>query len=475
MKIAFHGAARCVTGSKHLITLKNGKKLLLDCGMFQGMGKETNALNRHFGFDPTTIDAMILSHAHIDHSGLIPKLTKEGYKGKIFCTAATKELTSVLLEDSAEIQEDDIKYENKRRAAAGQPYLTPLYTIDDAKKAQEYLVTCNYNEWFDVMPARAGTDGEAVQAMFTDAGHIIGSTCVHLRIKENGAVRTITFSADVGRYRDVILKSPQEFPQAEFILLESTYGNRLHEEHVTTVDQIFQWIEKACIQKKGKLIMPAFSVGRTQEILYTLNQLELENRLPDLDYYVDSPLSVKATEIVKRYPQYFNKRIQRVLETDNDPFNFKGLKFIKTVEQSKLLNFKNGPCVIISASGMAEAGRVKHHISNNIENSRNTILITGYCEPNSLGGRLLAGAKEVGIFGVQHEVHAEVASIHSMSAHGDYEDLSQWLACQDPKQVKKLFLVHGDYDVQQDFKSRLIRKGYDDVEIPELHFEIGLT
>ena len=467
MKIAFHGAARCVTGSKHLITLRNGKKLLLDCGMFQGMGIETNALNRYFGFDPMTIDAMILSHSHIDHCGLIPKLTKEGYKGTIFCTPATKELTGVLLEDSAEIQEDDIKYENKRRAAAGQPYLTPLYTVDDAKKAQDHFATAEYNQWFNVM--------EDVQAMFTDAGHIIGSTCVHVRIKEDGIERRLSFSGDVGRYRDVILKSPENFPQAEFILLESTYGNSLHDEHLTTPDQLLHWVEKACIQKGGKLIMPAFSVGRTQEILYALNQLEVENRLPDLDYFVDSPLSIQATEIVKKYPQYFNKRIQQVLLTDSDPFNFKGLKYIKTVEQSKLLNFRNEPCVIISASGMGDAGRVKHHISNNIENSRNTILITGYCEPHSLGGRLMAGAKRVGIFGVEHEVNAEVASIRSMSAHGDYEDLSQWLSCQDPKQVKKLFLVHGDYDVQQDFKSRLVRKGFDDVEIPEIHHEIGLT
>jgi metallo-beta-lactamase family protein len=466
MKIAFHGAARCVTGSKHLITLKNGKKLLLDCGMFQGMGKETNALNRYFGFDPIAVDAMILSHAHIDHSGLIPKLTKEGYKGRIFCTPATKDLTSVLLEDSAEIQEDDIKYENKRRAAAGQPYLTPLYTLEDAKKAQEHFVTFEYNKWFDVL--------EDVQAMFTDAGHIIGSACVHVRIKEDGQEKKLTFSGDVGRYRDVILKSPENFPQADYILLESTYGNSLHDEHTTTPEQLLQWIEKACLVKKGKLIMPAFSVGRTQEILYALNQLELENRLPDVDYFVDSPLSIEATELVKKYPAYFNKRIQQVLQTDSDPFNFKGLKYIQKVEQSKMLNFRNEPCVIISASGMADAGRVKHHISNNIENSRNTILLTGYCEPNSLGGRLMAGAKVVGIFGVEHEVNAEVASIRSMSAHGDYEDLSQWLSCQNPKEVKKLFLVHGEYNVQQDFKARLIRKGFGDVEIPEIHSEIGL-
>ena len=467
MKISFHGAARTVTGSKHLLTLKNGKKILLDCGMFQGMGKETDMLNRHFGFTPREIDVMILSHAHIDHSGLIPKLIAEGFEGKIFCTPATKDLTTVLLEDSAEIQEDDVKYTNKRRAAEGLPYLKPLYSVEDAAKAQEHFVVKAYNEWFDV------TDG--VQAMYTDAGHIIGSGCVHLRIKEKDEKeQRLTFSGDVGRYRDAILKSPETFPQADYIILESTYGNSLHDNNVTTPDMLLRWIEKACLQKKGKLIMPAFSVGRTQELLYSLNQLEIENRLPQVNYYIDSPLSVEATEIVKRYPQYFNKTIQRIMQNDQDPFSFEGLHYIKTVDQSKQLNFMNGPMVIISASGMADAGRVKHHISNSIENSHNTILLTGYCEPRSLGGRLLAGEKEVGIFGVQHEVHAEIGAIRSMSAHGDYEDMCQWLACQDPRQVKKLFLVHGEYEVQQNFKQRLVKKGFMDVEIPEMHYEVGL-
>lgn len=467
MKISFHGAARTVTGSKHLLTLKNGKKILLDCGMFQGMGKETDMLNRQFGFNPREIDVMVLSHAHIDHSGLIPKLIAEGFEGKIFCTPATKDLTTVLLQDSAEIQEDDVKYTNKRRAAEGLPYLKPLYSVEDAAKAEEHFVVRAYNEWFDV------TDG--VQAMYTDAGHIIGSGCVHLRIKEKEEKeQRLTFSGDVGRYRDAILKSPETFPQADYIILESTYGNSLHDNNVTTPDMLLRWIEKACLQKKGKLIMPAFSVGRTQELLYSLNQLEIENRLPPVNYYIDSPLSVEATEIVKRYPQYFNKTIQRIMQNDQDPFSFEGLHYIKTVDQSKQLNFMNGPMVIISASGMADAGRVKHHISNSIENSHNTILLTGYCEPRSLGGRLLAGEKEVGIFGVQHEVHAEIGVIRSMSAHGDYEDLCQWLACQDARQVKKLFLVHGEFEVQQNFKQRLIKKGFLDVEIPEMHYEVGL-
>jgi metallo-beta-lactamase family protein len=467
MKIAFHGAARTVTGSKHLITLKNGKKILLDCGLFQGMGKETDVYNRDFGFIPSEVDVLILSHAHIDHSGLIPKLVKEGFTGSIFCTLATKELAAVLLEDSGEIQESDVKYSNKKRKAQGESLLQPLYTKQDALNSIGQFVPKNYDEWFSVI--------DGVEALFTDAGHIIGSACVHVRIKENGKQQQLTFSGDVGRYRDVILKSPAIFPQADFILLESTYGNSLHEDVLSSVDNILEWIEKTCLKKKGKLIMPAFSLGRTQEILYALNQLEQENRLPKIDYFLDSPLSITVTDLVKRFPQHFNKTIQKVLESDDDPFHFPGLRYIESVEESKMLNYRTEPCVIISASGMAEAGRVKHHISNNIENSRNTILMTGYCEPNSLGGRLVAGAKEVSIFGIPHEVHAEVGAIRSMSAHGDYEDLSQWLACQDKKEVKKLFLVHGEYNVQEDFKNWLVKKGFFDVEIPARHYEIGLT
>jgi metallo-beta-lactamase family protein len=466
MKIAFHGAARTVTGSKHLLTLKNGKKYLLDCGMFQGMGNETDELNRDFGFISSEIDYLILSHAHIDHCGLIPKLVKEGFTGKIFATPGTKDLSAILMADSAGIQENDLNFENKTRAAQGKPYLLPLYVMEDAVKAVEYFVTVDYGQWHTI--------DENVQFMYLDAGHIIGSTTVHLKINENGKTTHLTFSGDVGRYRDVILKSPDNFPQADYIIMESTYGNKLHDEVTGTSDALLQWITKTCLQKKGKLIIPAFSVGRTQEILFALNQLENENRLPAVKYFVDSPLSLEATEVIKSYSQYFNSRIQKILLSDKDPFNFKGLKFIKSVEESKMLNYLNEPCVIISASGMADAGRVKHHISNNIENSRNSILFSGYCEPHSLGGRLKLHPKEVGIFGQPHEVHAEIGEIKSMSAHGDYNDLCQWLACQDAKQVKKLFLVHGDYDVQLDFKNRLIGKGFLDVEIPPRHWEIGL-
>ena len=466
MKIAFHGAARTVTGSKHLLTLSNGKKYLLDCGLYQGMGKETDELNRDFGFNPSEINYMILSHAHIDHCGLIPKLIKDGYNGNVYTTPATKDLATILMLDSAGIQENDLKYVNKTRAAQGKSYISPLYVTADAERAIQKLITIDYGVWHTI--------DENVQFMYLDAGHIVGSATVHLKINENGKETHLTFSGDVGRYRDMILKSPQDFPQADYIIMESTYGNKLHEEVTGTKDALLDWIKRTCLEKNGKLIIPAFSVGRTQEILYSLNQLELEGRLPDLPYYVDSPLSREATLIMESYTGDFNPRVQKILKSDQDPFNFKGLKFVKTVEESKSLNYRKDPMVIISASGMAEAGRVKHHISNNIENSRNSILMTGYCEPNSLGGRLKLHPKEVGIFGQIHEVHAEIGEIKSMSAHGDYNDLCQWLSCQDPKKVKKLFLVHGDYDVQLDFKTRLISKGFLDVEIPARHTEVGL-
>lgn len=475
MKIAFHGAARTVTGSKHLITLDNGKKILLDCGMFQGMGPQTNDLNKDFGFDAREVDYMILSHAHIDHCGLLPKLVKDGYAGKIYATPATKDLASLLMEDSAGIQENDIKFENKKRALHGLPYLRPLYSTEDALEAAARIETVEYENWHMI--------DEGIEVCFSDAGHIIGSAVVHLRLTQNARLNDtagqskqtrITFSGDVGRYRDIILRSPSTFSQADYILIESTYGNSLHDEFHPTPEALLEWIEKTCIQKKGKLIMPAFSVGRTQEILYALNQLSLENKLPALDYIVDSPLSTKATALIKRYPQYFNDTIQEVLLKDKDPFDFPGLTFTQSVDDSKRLNYRKDPCVIISASGMAEAGRIKHHISNNIENSRNTILLTGYCEPNSLGGRLKKHPKEVNIFGQMHEVNAEIGEIRSMSAHGDYNDLLHFLECQDATKVKKVFLVHGEFDVQQDFREKLIAKGFANVEIPERHSEAGL-
>lgn len=466
MKISFHGAARTVTGSKHLISLDNGRNYLLDCGLFQSMGRETDALNKNWGFEPATVTALILSHAHIDHCGLIPKLVKDGFAGKIYCTPATKALTAILLEDSASIQEDDTKFENKRRTAQGQPPLRPLYQMEDVERTLPKLEVVDYGVWRKV--------DENLEVLFTDAGHIIGSSAVHLRLHENNQTKQISFSGDVGRYNDMLLKSPQVFPQADYILLESTYGDKLHDLEVTTPQMLLSWIQRTCIQKKGKLVIPAFSVGRTQELLYALNHLELEGKLPPVDYYVDSPMSIEVTEMVKRFPENFNDGIQDVLRHDDDPFQFKGLHYLKTAQQSKQLNYRNEPCVIISASGMAESGRVTHHISHTIESTKNTILMVGYAEPFSLAGKLLAGAKEVRIFGVDHEVHAEVGSIKSMSAHGDYQDLLQFIQAQDPAKVSKLFLVHGDYDTQLIFQKHLAEKGFTNVEIPERHASFTL-
>lgn len=460
MKISFHGAARTVTGSKHLLQLNNGLNVLLDCGLFQGMGKQTEALNATFGFDAANINYLILSHAHIDHSGLIPKLYKDGFRGKIFATPATKDLAAILLEDSATIQRDDTRFINKRRAKQGLPPYEPLYDLEDAAEALNLFEVVEYDNWVTIE--------NGLELLFTDAGHIIGSAAVHVKITEEGKTRQLTFSGDVGRYRDAILRSPSTFPQADYIILESTYGNKLHDEVHPTPDTLLEWIEKTCIAKKGKLIIPAFSVGRTQELLYSLNQLDIENRLPAVPVYVDSPLSKEATELLKTFPQYYNNRIRKVMEQDEDPFDFKGLHFIKTVDESKALNDNQHPMVIISASGMADAGRIKHHIMNNIHDAKNTILLVGYCEPNSLGGRLMRGAKEVKIFGEFYKVKAEVGEMRSMSAHGDYDDLLQWLGCQLPASVKKLFLVHGEEEVMNDFHFRLERKGYD-VEMPEMH------
>jgi metallo-beta-lactamase family protein len=308
-----------------------------------------------------------------------------------------------------------------------------------------------------------------VTVSFEDAGHIIGSASVHLNIKEDGKLTRISFSGDVGRYKDLILKAPNHFRQADYILLESTYGDSLHEDASPATEKLLQIIENTCVKRKGKLIIPAFSVGRTQELLYCLNALELDGKLPDIKYYVDSPLSEKATMVVKAYPWNFNENVQEVLKVDDDPFDFKGLHYIEDAEESKSLNSDPSPMVIISSSGMAEAGRVKHHIRNNIGNPNCTVLLVGYAEASSLAGRLKNGVNPVSIFGEEYEVKATIASLQSMSAHGDQSDLIQFLNGQDKTELKKIFLVHGEIDVQNNFKAELNERGYPNVEIPQRH------
>lgn len=466
MKITFHGAAQTVTGSKHLIQLNNGTKILLDCGLFQGHGSNTDQMNRHFGFDPETIDFLVLSHAHIDHSGLIPRLVAEGFKGDIIATPATYALCKILLQDSAKIQENDVWYANKRRQRENLDLFEPLYTMEDALTALSFFKRVKYATPYQIT--------EGVKLMFEDAGHIIGSASVHLDIEEDGELKRISFSGDVGRYKDLILKAPKYFRQADYILLESTYGDTLHEDAAPATEKLLQLINETCIQKKGKLIIPAFSVGRTQELLYSLNALELAGKLPDLKYYVDSPLSEKATMVVKSFPWNFNDNVQEVLKVDDDPFDFKGLHYIEDADESKSLNSDPSPMVIISSSGMAEAGRVKHHIRNNIENPNNTILLVGYAEPSSLAGRLKNGVNPVSIFGTKYQVNARIASLQSMSAHGDQSDLLQFLNGQDKLELKKIFLVHGEPDTQFTFKTELEKHGYHDIEIPHRHQSFDL-
>lgn len=466
MKITFHGAARTVTGSKHLIELKNGTKILLDCGMFQGMGSETLELNSNLGFDASEIDFVLLSHAHIDHSGLLPKLVQEGYTGPILGTSATLDLADVLLKNSAYIQEADVKFINKKRLQQGRPFVDPLYTKEDAEKAISQFRAIPYRKTVQI--------NEDIDVCLYDGGHILGSATVFLTIKEDNTVTRIAFSGDVGRYGDPILRSPDALPQADYIIVESTYGNRLHDDINSTPETLREIIEETCIGKRGKLIIPAFSVGRTQELLYALNELELDYRLPDVKYYVDSPLSTAATNVVKAHPECFNRSVQKIMKYDKDPFGFKGLHFIEDKRESQALNRSDEPCVIISASGMAEAGRVKHHIANNIENPKTTILMVGYCEKNSLGARLKERPNEVGIFGDRFKVKADIRTMDSMSAHADYQDLSQYLGTQDPSEVKRIFIVHGEPDSQTEFKKRLHKKGFQDIHIPDLHETVGL-
>ncbi|RZK40495.1 MAG: MBL fold metallo-hydrolase [Pedobacter sp.] len=465
MKIAFHGAARTVTGSKHLITLDSGIQILLDCGLFQGMGEVTDKLNAYFGFSPEKVNYVILSHAHIDHCGLLPRLVAEGFNGTIFCTPATMDLARILMLDSAKIQMQDAEFMN-RKLRPGEENEEPLYTDEDVVKTVGLMKVVDYGEELQI--------DERIKMRFTDAGHILGSAAVHLTIEENGKRKVITYSGDIGRYDDLLLKSPEVFAQADYIIMESTYGDSLHKDLEPIERRLLEIISQTCKIKKGKVIIPAFSVGRTQELLYALNGLELKNQLPDVSYYVDSPLSAEATEVLKNHTEVYNKSVKKVLAVDDDIFAFKGLRFVESVEESKSLNADPRPCVIISSSGMAEGGRVKHHIRNNIGNTKNTILMVGYCEPSSLGGKLIAGQKVVEIFREDYDVKADVESIRSMSAHGDYEDLLRFLSCQDPEKVKRLFLVHGEHDVQRQFADKLRDKGFNNVAIPSYHQEIEL-
>jgi metallo-beta-lactamase family protein len=466
LKISFHGAAQNVTGSKHLIKTAKGKQILLDCGLFQGHGKETDGLNRNWGFEPSEVDYLILSHAHIDHCGLIPKLIKDGFSGPIFCTPGTFDLMKILLFDSAKIQSYDIQYVNKKRAKQHKELFEPLYEEEDVEAALSRVVEVEYQEEFRV--------NDDINFTFFNAGHIVGSASVYLIITEDGKNTRIGFTGDLGRYNDEIHPAPTSLPQVDILICESTYGDRLHAPVKEVEKQLHDIIEETCVKRKGNLVIPAFSVGRTQELVYALNRLEINKELPLINYYVDSPLSVEATKVVKKHYEDYNDKFQLFLKRDKDPFDFDQLHYVKEVEDSKAIEAIKEPVVIISSSGMADAGRVKHHIAHNIEDPRSTILIVGYCEPNSLGGRLGRGDKSVFIFGDEYQVKARIEKINSMSAHGDYNDMIRFLLPQHTNEVKKVFLVHGEVESQLIFAKKLQNLGFEDINVPKLHEDFNI-
>ena len=466
MRIQFFGAARTVTGSKHLVTTEKGTKILLDCGLFQGI--QTDKFNQEFGFKPAEVDYLVLSHAHIDHSGLIPRLVRKGFSGPIYCTAATADLCRIMLLDSAHIQEKDLERINRRRERQGRPLLEELYNGEDAEKALSLLHSVQYNQTFHL-----GSDNE-VAVFFTDAAHILGSASVHLSIPDQGTFKKLTFTGDIGRPEDNILRKPDTFPQADFIICESTYGDKLHEKETDMQAHLLRVVQETCVERRGKVIIPAFAIDRTQELIYALDQLSSSGRLPRIDVYIDSPLAIRATKIMKDHEECFNPEILDYIEKDGDAFAFPNLHYISDVSESIALNDSKEPCIIISASGMAEAGRIKHHIKNNIGDPNSTILLVGYASPNTLAGALKRGDKEVNIFGEMHPVKTQVEVMDSFSAHGDYNEMLQFLSCQNPEHVKKVFLVHGEYETQVAFKIKLEKAGFKNIHIPALYESVDV-
>ncbi|WP_342089164.1 MBL fold metallo-hydrolase [Dyadobacter sp. OTU695] len=461
MLIQFFGAARTVTGSKHLITTEKGTKILLDCGLFQGI--QTDEFNQEFGFKPSEVDYVILSHAHIDHSGLLPRLVRKGFNGPIYCTAATADLCRVMLLDSAHIQEKDLERINKRRKKQGRPLLEELYNAEDAAHALNLLKTVRYGQTFFL-----GENNE-VSVILTDAAHLLGSAAVHLSIPDAGTFKQVTFTGDIGRPEDRILHKPEVFPQADYIICESTYGDRLHEKEIDMHAHLLRVVEETCVRRRGKLIIPAFAIDRTQELIYALDQLSSSGRLPQIPVYIDSPLAIRATAIMKEHDECFNPEILEYIEKDGDAFAFPYLNYISDVQRSMALNDRKEPCIIISASGMAEAGRIKHHIKNNIGDPNSTILLVGYASANTLAGALKRGDTHVNIFGEKFEVKCRVETMDSFSGHGDYNEMLEFLSCQTPERVKEVFLVHGEYETQIAFKLKLEKAGYRKIHIPALY------
>lgn len=458
IRLEFYGAARSVTGSAHLLRV-NGKTILLDCGLYQGKRVESFERNSTFPFDPKEIDVLILSHAHIDHSGKIPMLCKKGFDGPILCTHATRDLANAMLLDSAFIQQRDAEFMTKKNLKKGERAIEALYTVEDVLGAMQQFQSVGYRRTVRVT--------ENTDLTFYDAGHILGSAFVVLDVHLNGSKLRLCFTGDMGRPNRPILRDPEFVGDVDVLITESTYGGRYHLQDEVALDRI-EDIVKRTVSRNGKIIVPAFSVGRTQEFVFDLHRLQDMNRLPDIPIYVDSPLSVNATQIFRMHPECFDDEIRLEILHRHDPFGFDNLEYISDVEDSKKLNFSREPMMIISSSGMCEAGRVLHHLANNIEDKRNTILITGYSAEHTLGRRIVEKNPELSILGDKYKLKAEVAVMNSLSAHADRTELLGYIGKFDRERLQNIFLVHGDIDQQQKLSDGLRTElGFNGVEIPE--------
>ncbi|MFZ1080530.1 MAG: MBL fold metallo-hydrolase [Candidatus Kryptoniota bacterium] len=464
MKLEFIGAAQTVTGSMHLLEV-NGKKILLECGFYQGKRAESNRINKTFdSFHPAQIDLVILSHAHIDHSGNLPNLVKQGFSGPIYATPATRDLAGIMLADSAKIQEQDAKFLNKKIAKKGNgahassPLIEPIYDIEDALAVMPLFVSVSYH--------RETVIADGVKLTFLDAGHILGSAMVQLRIDDDGKEKILLFTGDLGRKGLPILKDPEIVHDADALMMESTYGGTLHDPIEGMENKLAEVILRT-IKRGGKVIIPAFSVERTQEITYTLHRLFENKVLARIPVFVDSPLSVNATEVFRLHPECFNKDTFKMVMAQEDPFGFEYIHYVQSVEDSKKLNDFHEPIVIISASGMCESGRILHHLANNMSNSNNTIMIVGFQAENTLGRRIVEHQPLLRIFGDEYRLKAEVVEMHSFSAHADHDDLVNFTKNFDNGKLQNIFLVHGEPQEQSALSQSLTQYRFNNICSPK--------
>jgi len=459
MKIHFCGAVRTVTGSQFVVSANN-TSLLLDCGMFQGRRSETYEKNQNFLFDPSTINSLILSHAHIDHSGNIPNLVKRGFSGSIYATEPTVDLCKIMLKDSAYLQEKDVEWVNRIRARKKEPPVEPLYTIEDVEASLDLFVGIDYDKTF--------TLGTGIQATFRDAGHILGSASILLEIEEKSVCRRLGYTGDIGQPNMPIIRDPNQLRDLDILLMESTYGNRHHSPYIDSEEKMAQLIIETA-QSGGKIIIPAFAVGRTQAIIYLLHKLFNENRIPEIPVFVDSPMANRATEVFRSHFEELDRETYRVfLQNNEDPFGFTRLKYVETVEESKKLNTLSYPHIIISASGMAEGGRILHHLRNNISDRRTLVLFVGHAAKHTLARKLIDGEKKVRIFGEEHTVRCRIETIDAFSAHADRQDLLKYVDTNSPSRLNDIFLVHGELEQIEPLCHALRSKGYKKVHIPAL-------